>query len=124
MTKTPPTSLTPASEGLHLIVDVRNGRGLNDPVRLEQAFHTIVEVCGATLLHCHIHPFTPEGLSGVALLAESHISAHTWPDQGYGAFDVFMCGAADPWAAIDVLKSSFETEDVTAKAIRRSAVSD
>ncbi len=124
MTQTPSTSFTPASDGLHLILDVRNGHGLNDPQRLEHAFRTIVEVCGATLLHCHIHPFTPEGLSGVALLAESHISAHTWPEQGYGAFDVFMCGDANPWAAVDVLKTTFETEDVTTKVIRRSALGD
>ncbi len=43
----------------------------------------------------------------MAVLAESHISVHTWPEIGYGAFDVFMCGDADPWRAVDVLKAAF-----------------
>lgn len=117
------TPTSPATDGLHLIIDVHDARGLNEPDRLRRAFHSIIEACGATLLHCHVHPFTPEGLSGVALLAESHISAHTWPEHSYGAFDVFMCGQADPWAAVPVLKNIFQTENVTVQALRRSAVS-
>ena len=117
-----PASKCYAQDGHHLIVDLRNGHGLNDPELLQQAFHAIIEVCGATLLHHHIHPFSPNGLTGVALLAESHISAHTWPDQGYGAFDVFMCGKSDPWAAVPILKSLYKTDDVTVRALRRSAV--
>ena len=57
----------------------------------------------ATLLHIHLHHFQPNGVSGVAVLAESHISIHTWPDAHYAALDVFMCGSADPDACIPVL---------------------
>jgi len=78
-----------------------------------------VTECGATLLHIHTHKFSPQGVSGVAVLAESHISVHTWPEIGYGAFDVFMCGDADPWRSVDVLKRAFTTESVHVKELRR-----
>ena len=75
--------------------------------------------CGATLLHIHTHKFSPQGVSGVAVLAESHISVHTWPEIGYGAFDVFMCGDADPWQAVGVLQRAFGTDTVHVKELRR-----
>ena len=71
---------------------------------------------GATLLHIHLHHFTPNGgVSGVAVLAESHISIHSWPEYGYAALDVFMCGAADPNATIDVMKQAFVPDKVVVK---------
>jgi len=105
--------------GNHLIIEVENGHGLDDEARIRQAFRDCVEMCGATLLHIHTHKFSPQGVSGVAVLAESHISVHTWPEIGYGAFDVFMCGDAEPWRAIDVLKRAFGTDTVHVKALRR-----
>ena len=105
--------------GNHLIIEVENGHGLDDEARIQQAFRDCVTECGATLLHIHTHKFSPQGVSGVAVLAESHISVHTWPEIGYGAFDVFMCGDAEPWRAIAVLKRAFGTETVHVKALRR-----
>lgn len=105
--------------GTHLIIEVVNGTGLDDEDRIQQAFRDCVETCGATLLHIHTHKFSPQGVSGVAVLAESHISVHTWPEIGYGAFDVFMCGDARPWRAVDVLKAAFATDDVRVKELLR-----
>ncbi len=105
--------------GTHLIIEVVNGSGLDDAARIEQAFRDCVDRCGATLLHIHTHKFSPQGVSGVAVLAESHISVHTWPEVGYGAFDVFMCGDANPWAAVDVLKQAFGTQDVRVTELLR-----
>ncbi|MEM9062236.1 MAG: adenosylmethionine decarboxylase [Pseudomonadota bacterium] len=105
--------------GTHLIIEVVNGTGLDDEVRIQQAFRACVAACGATLLHIHTHKFSPQGVSGVAVLAESHISVHTWPEIGYGAFDVFMCGDAEPWKAVDVLSAAFATDDVRVKEFRR-----
>lgn len=105
--------------GRHLIIEVVNGHGLDDEARIQQAFRDCVETCGATLLHIHTHKFSPQGVSGVAVLAESHISVHTWPEIGYGAFDVFMCGDARPWLAVDVLKAAFATPDVRVKELLR-----
>ncbi|MEX5729020.1 S-adenosylmethionine decarboxylase [Rhodovulum iodosum] len=105
--------------GTHLIIEVVNGHGLDDEARIQQAFRDCVDECGATLLHIHTHKFSPQGVSGVAVLAESHISVHTWPEIGYGAFDVFMCGDALPWRAVDVLARAFGTADVRVKELLR-----
>ncbi|WP_375256845.1 adenosylmethionine decarboxylase [Citreimonas sp.] len=105
--------------GTHLIIEVVNGTGLDDEARIAQAFRDCVETCGATLLHIHTHKFSPQGVSGVAVLAESHISVHTWPEIGYGAFDVFMCGDARPWRAVGVLAAAFEIDDVRVREIKR-----
>jgi len=75
--------------GSHLIIDFWEAEGLSDKNRIEQAMIDAVEAAGATLLHIHLHTFTPSGgISGVAVLAESHISVHTWPERGYAAFDI------------------------------------
>jgi S-adenosylmethionine decarboxylase len=105
--------------GTHLIIEVMKGTGLDCETRIQNAFRKSVEVCGATLLHIHTHKFSPQGVSGVAVLAESHISVHTWPEIGYGAFDVFMCGDADPWKAVDVLKEAFDTSHVEVRELLR-----
>jgi S-adenosylmethionine decarboxylase len=99
--------------GSHLIVDLWEAEGLNDKDRIEQAMRDAVDAAGATLLHIHLHTFTPNGgISGVAVLAESHISVHTWPERGYAAFDVFMCGSAEPRKAVTVLEQAFSPKRV------------
>src|SRR5579872_7014367 len=89
--------------GVHLIVDLHGAERLNDIDHIEATLRRCVEAAQATLLHIHLHHFQPSGVSGVAVLAESHISIHTWPEAGYAALDVFMCGSADPDACIPVL---------------------
>ena len=105
--------------GVHLIVDLYGATRLNDRDHIEDAMRRCVAASGATLLHLHLHRFSPEGVSGVAVLAESHISVHTWPENGYAAFDVFMCGDTDPDACIPVLREAFEAEQVTVTEILR-----
>lgn len=94
--------------GSHLIIDLSEAQGLDDLARMEDALRDAVAAAGATLLHLHLHHFTPNGgISGVAVLAESHISVHTWPERGFAAFDIFMCGQASPRRAIPVLEAAF-----------------
>lgn len=94
--------------GTHLLLDLWDATRLDDIRHIEHAMRECVEKCGATLLHIHLHHFSPSGgVSGVAVLAESHISVHTWPERDYAAFDVFMCGDARPENAIAVLKRAF-----------------
>ncbi|MBV9572114.1 MAG: adenosylmethionine decarboxylase [Alphaproteobacteria bacterium] len=94
--------------GSHLIIDLWEAEGLDDRDRIETALIDAVNSAGATLLHIHLHTFTEGGgVSGVAVLAESHISVHTWPERGYAAFDVFMCGDAQPKKALSVFKRAF-----------------
>lgn len=93
--------------GAHLIIDLYDAERLDDLAFMEETMRSCVEEAGATLLHIHLHPFEPTGVSGVAVLAESHISVHTWPEAGYAAFDVFMCGEAQPEKCVEVLRKAF-----------------
>ena len=102
--------------GTHLIIDLFGARRLDDLGHIQDTLKKCVEVAGATLLHIHLHPMTPSGgVSGVAVLAESHISIHSWPDVGYAALDVFMCGETKPDLTVDVLKAAFEPERTLVK---------
>lgn len=102
--------------GQHLIVDLFGAQKLDDLEHMERTLKRCVEASGATLLHMHVHPLMPSGgVTGVAVLAESHISVHTWPKSGYAAFDVFMSGDADPALAIPVLKEAFGATQAVVK---------
>jgi S-adenosylmethionine decarboxylase len=94
--------------GTHLILDFWGATHLDDLQLMESALRECVTNCRATLLHLHLHHFSPNGgISGVAVLAESHISVHTWPERSFGAFDIFMCGNARPEEAVPILKRAF-----------------
>lgn len=95
--------------GTHLIVDLKGADHLDDVPYIERALVEAAEAADATLLHIHLHRFTPNGgVSGVAVLAESHISIHTWPERRFAALDIFMCGKADPHKSIPVLERAFK----------------
>ena len=59
-----------------------------------------------------MHHFNPQGVSGVVVLAESHISIHTWPETGYVALDIFMCGSCNPYDSIPLLKEYFKPSNM------------
>jgi S-adenosylmethionine decarboxylase len=105
--------------GVHLIVDLHGAQGLDDIDLIEATLRRAVGAARATLLHIHVHHFQPNGVSGVAVLAESHISIHTWPDAGYAAIDVFMCGKANPDACVPVLRDAFRAQRVEVNEILR-----
>ena len=97
--------------GTHLILDLIGAERLDELAHVEAALREAVEAADATLLHIHLHHFTPNGgISGVAVLAESHISIHSWPENGYAALDIFMCGDAKPHQAVEVLRRAFKPE--------------
>ena len=99
--------------GAHIIIDLWGAQQLTDIELMDKTLRKAVDVAGATLLHIHLHHFTPNGgISGVAVLAESHISVHTWPERGFAAFDVFMCGAAKPEATIPIIRNAFKPSKV------------
>ena len=105
--------------GVHLIVDLHGADGLDDIDLIEATLRRCVEAAQPTLLHIHLHHFQPNGVSCVVVLAESHISIHTWPDLGYAALDVFMCGKASPDACIPVLREAFKAKRVEVNEILR-----
>ena len=94
--------------GIHMLIDMWEPQHINDVKHIETALQQSISAANATLLHMHLHKFaTNGGISGVAVLAESHISVHTWPEKKIAAFDIFTCGKTDPHAAADALKEAF-----------------
>ena len=77
------------------------------------------------MLHIHLHRFGKnQGISGVAVLAESHISVHTWPERNYMAFDIFMCGDTSPELAAEFLVKKFNPQRKKIKTIKRGEIID
>jgi S-adenosylmethionine decarboxylase len=105
--------------GAHLIIDLYGAQRLNDIEHIEETLRKCVAAAKATLLHMHLHHFQPNGVSGVAVLAESHISIHTWPEAGYAALDVFMCGNANPDACIPILREAFKVKRIAVSELLR-----
>jgi S-adenosylmethionine decarboxylase len=106
--------------GLHLLVDLWGAERLDDLDYIDSALRKAVAAAGATLLHVHLHHFGDGGgVSGVAVIAESHISVHTWPEYGFAAFDVFMCGNSRPEAAVQVLRRAFKARRAVVSQHRR-----
>jgi S-adenosylmethionine decarboxylase len=109
--------------GTHLIIDLWHASHLDNIEAVETALRDSVEASGATLLKLDLHCFSPSGgITGVAVLAESHISIHTWPERAYAAIDVFMCGDADPHRAIGVLRHAFAPRMLTVSEHRRGVM--
>lgn len=108
--------------GRHVLADLHGvaAAQLQDCAQLELLLRQAAEAAGAHILFAHMHSFgTGLGVTGVLLLAESHISIHTWPEFGYAAVDIFMCGSADPNLALQVLQQGLQTQDVQIHAVAR-----
>ena len=108
--------------GKHLIADFYGASFQSDIKSIEQALRSAAEQAGATVLDVVLHEFPDNnGITGVAVLAESHISIHSWPEHDYIAFDVFMCGEADPQIALQWLIEFFKPAKVATQVINRMA---
>jgi S-adenosylmethionine decarboxylase len=116
------TAFVPIRAGVHLIIDLWGAHALDDLAAVESGLRRAVDAAGATLLHIHLHHFSPTGgISGVAVLAESHISIHTWPERGYAALDVFMCGNCDPRRTLPVFREVFQPARIVERSYLRGA---
>ncbi|HVZ06809.1 adenosylmethionine decarboxylase [Rhodopila sp.] len=109
--------------GTHLLVDLWGATNLADPQHIDRALRNAAEAAGATILHGHFHHFSPNGgVSGVLVLAESHISIHTWPERDFAAIDIFMCGACNPYHSIPMLKAAFQPASINLGEQRRGLI--
>lgn len=98
--------------GMHLIVDFwdSNEEILKDSDAIRSSLIRAAKAAGATVLADNFHYFGEEsGVTGVVVLSESHISIHTWPEEGYAAVDIFMCGDCDPRKSVNVIATALES---------------
>ncbi len=110
--------------GTHLLADLYGVAAdrLTDCARIDALLRAGAEAAGARILHSHFHSFGQAmGVTGVLLLAESHISIHTWPEYGFAAADIFMCGEAQPRLALDVIEHALEPASSIVQTIARGA---
>lgn len=115
------------AEGTHLLADLSGVAPalLADCGRIEALLREAAAAAGATILHSHFHAFgAGQGVTGVVLLAESHISIHTWPEQRFAAADIFMCGASRPELALAVLQAALTPSDCAVRTVRRAPTPD
>jgi S-adenosylmethionine decarboxylase len=109
--------------GTHLLVDLWGAANLADPDHIDRSLREAALAAGATILHSHFHHFSPNGgVSGVVVLAESHISIHTWPERDFAAVDIFMCGSCNPYDSLPILKAAFQPESVQLGEQRRGLI--
>ncbi|MEE8057685.1 MAG: adenosylmethionine decarboxylase [Pseudomonadales bacterium] len=106
--------------GQHLLIECRGQHAMLDSDGLKALMTRAAAAGGATVLVHHFHEFGGHGgITGVLVLAESHITVHTWPEYQYAAFDIFMCGDAQPMQAASIIANHFPDADVCIKAAAR-----
>ncbi|HOD65119.1 MAG TPA: adenosylmethionine decarboxylase [candidate division Zixibacteria bacterium] len=108
--------------GRHLVVELSecNQEKLNDLSFLEECLDEAVRRSGATKVRSVFHRYNPQGVSGVVVIAESHISIHTWPEYGYAAVDFFTCGeSVDPHRALAHVKGELEAGSAQVSEFKR-----
>lgn len=111
----------PPGTSIHLIADLHGCTGLDDLHLIERTLREAAAAAGATVLETRLHHFGAGlGVTGFAVLAESHISIHTWPESGVAAVDLFVCGKnADARAGLDVICNRMAGEITRMQAIPR-----
>ena len=106
--------------GTHLLVDFWDAHRLDDLAHMKAALTQAAECVGATVLDVDLHYFPPQGgVSGIAVLAESHISVPTWPEESYAALDIFVCGDCDAYKALPALRRALRPGRVKLSKHRR-----
>lgn len=114
----------PQVVGRHAIYELFGGNPalLDDEDFVKKALIDAAEAAGATLLNLVTHKFEPQGVTAIALLAESHISLHSWPQYGYASIDAYTCGShTDPEVACHSLKYAFESTHGSMRLLKRDA---
>ncbi len=113
--------------GRHLIVEYSDcDKSRLDDVRLlEESMKEAVRRSGATIVRSVFHRYNPQGVSGVVVIAESHMSIHTWPEYGYAAVDFFTCGGTvDPYLAHEYLSNALGSAKAVVKELKRGIPSE
>ncbi len=105
--------------GRHLIVEAYDAQDLNDVDHVRKTLIEMALQIKATILGELFHAFPGGGVTGVVVLAESHISIHTWPETGYAAIDIFTCGSCDPYDGLVAMKNGLSPQSVVVQEFYR-----
>ena len=113
--------------GLHLLLELKecNPQLLNDLDYTRESLIQTAKKLGAHVVGESFHQFSPQGVTGILSIAESHISIHTWPEFGYAAADIFTCGSTfRPSDAADLLIKRFESQNPETTEVCRGLLSE
>jgi len=113
------------SLGYHVMLELFDcdRKILNDVNKIEEHMIYAAKKAGATIISSSFHHFSPQGVSGVVVIAESHLAIHTWPEYGYAAVDLFTCGdSVNPWIAFEYLSTKLSAEKWETSEVPRGAV--
>ena len=107
--------------GKHYLVEFVDCRAacLNEVKDVKPILLKAAKASGATILKSFFHQFKPAGVTGLIMIAESHFSLHTWPEDRYAAFDILTCGIMKPQLAVEFLQKAFQAGKVKTKVISR-----
>jgi len=111
--------------GRHVLAEMYNCNSeiLNNQKEIEDILIKGAEVAKATIIKTIVHKFSPHGVSGVVIIAESHLSIHTWPEYNFAALDLFTCGEdIDPWVAFDYIAKRLQTQNYTTMEVKRGSL--
>lgn len=110
------------SLGRHLLIELYGceQKILNDVSQIEQIMTGAAKAAKTQIVDVVFHTFNPHGVSGVVVIAESHLAIHTWPEYGFASIDIYTCGEEiDPWKAYHYLTNKFKTNNLNVMEMKR-----
>jgi S-adenosylmethionine decarboxylase len=111
--------------GRHLLIDMWGAMNLDHLEVVRNAILDSVNACNANLIDLTLHQFTPNGgITGAAVLSQSHLCIHTWPEESFVAIDLFVCGLNDPTLILPVLQAAFRPDKVEVSEHKRGLTVD
>lgn len=108
--------------GTHILIELYecDPEILNSPEQIEEIMKRSAIESGATIVSVNTNMFNPFGVSGVVVIAESHITIHTWPEHNYAAVDVFTCGTTvQPWVVKDIMEQALKAKRCSTMELKR-----
>lgn len=113
--------------GRHVLTEIYgcNVATLNNVQEVERLMVAAALAAGAEVINSVFHQFSPQGVSGVVVISESHLAIHTWPELGYAAVDVFTCSDnVNPWDICHCLANKFQAKQISAQEVKRGIHKD
>lgn len=108
--------------GTHIVCELSgcDAAKLTDVEAVREMMQAAARAANATVIETAFHRFQPQGVSGVVVIQESHLSIHTWPETGYAAMDFYTCGDhTDPWAACQYAAEALDAKQMLTTEVKR-----